>query len=197
VPAADQLEPEPVSDPVSAVRRAIVIVRYEWLDVRIGGQYASMNGLWPTLLVTAAVVFGCFFVIGRRGSEITSGHEPSSALGASPRAAIPGGLRGGSPIPGSLPSRVVAQAASGSAPAQTAAVGGRSSAAIQARSPAEDASTTLASLPTPAAAVQTAPAEAPVSVTKSPDHSSASVQPSSSRGGSHSSSSGGSFDRSE
>ncbi len=183
---------------MSAVRRAIFVVRYEWLDVRIGGQYASMKGLWPTLLVTAAVVFGCFFVIGRRGSEVTSRHEPSSALGALPRAAIPGELRGGSPIPGSLPSRAVAQVPrSSSATAQTAAVGGRSSAAIQAQSPVESASTALASLPAPAAAVQTVPAEAPVRATKSPDHSSASVQPSSSRGGSHSSSSGGSFDRSE
>lgn len=180
---------------VSGVRRAIVIVRYEWLGVRIGGQHASMKGLWPTLLVTAAVVFGCFFVIGRRGSGLTSGHEPSSAQGALPRAAIPGGLRGGSPIVGSLPSRVAKQASS-SPPAQTATANGESSAAISTR-PLADASPTLASVSTPTAGAQTAPAEAPAPVAQSHEHSSASVQPSNSGGGSHSPSSGGSFDRSE
>ena len=196
MPSAPQLDPQAVPELVSAVRRAIVIVRYEWLGVRIGGQHASMKGLWPTLLVTAAVVFGCFFVIGRRGSGLTSGHEPSSALGALPRAAIPGGLRGGSPIVGSLPSRVAKHASSSGALAQSATAGGESSAAISARSLA-DASHTLASVSAPAAAVQTVPAEAPAPVTPSREYSSASGHPSNSGGGSHSPSSGGSFDRSE
>ena len=65
-----------MSESVSAIRRAVVNMRFsmrhEWLGVRIGGPGASMKGQWPTLLVAVAVVFACFFALGRLGSASTS-----------------------------------------------------------------------------------------------------------------------------
>ena len=77
---------------MNTVRRAVVNARYDWLGgVRIGGPGASMKGQWPTLLVAAAVVFACFFVVGRLGSASSPHGETSSALRAfSGHAAIPG-----------------------------------------------------------------------------------------------------------
>jgi hypothetical protein len=188
-----------VPELVSSVRRAAGIVRYEWLGVRIGGHGASMKGQWPTLLVTAALVFGCFFAIGRLGSGGASRHEASSSLGAfSSSAAIPGELRGGSPIAGSVPSAIATQPSGANASAQAASAARASSAATPAQPLAEGASRTLAPTATTPAVVPVQPATTEAPAPASPKHSSASVQPSSSAGGSHPSpSSGGSFDSSE
>jgi hypothetical protein len=186
---------------MSAVRRAFLDARYERLAVRIGGPDASMKGQWPTLLLAALVVFACFFAIGRIGAGGASHGEPSSALRAfSGRAAIPGGLRGDSPIAGSVPSAIAPR------PARSAASTGHSpsseaSAAAQPQSLAENASGT--STPSPstqvAPAVQPAPVKASAPVAASPQPSSSAGRPSSSGGGgAHPSSpSGGSFDSSE
>lgn len=203
--AADELEPQPVPEPVNAVRRAVVNVRhvrrvrrvrYDWLGVRIGGPGASMKGQWPTVLLAAVVVFACFFVIGRLGSASTTHGEQSSAVRAfSRRAAIPGGLRGDSPIAGSVPSAIAPRPAR-SAVARAAAANNEASAA-RPQPLAENASRSSApSLTTQAPVVQPVKASAPVAA--SPEHGSSSGQPSSSGGGAHPSSpSRGSFDSSE
>jgi hypothetical protein len=189
-----------MSEPVSTVRRALLNARYERFAVRIGGPDASMKGQWPTLLLAAIVVFACFFAIGRLGAGGTSHGEPSSALRAfSGRAAIPGGLRGDSPIAGSVPSAIAPR------PAHSAASTGHSasskaSVAAQPQPLAENASG--ASTPRPstqvAPVVQPAPAKTSAPVAASPQPSSSAGQPSSSGGGAHPSSpSGGSFDSSE
>jgi hypothetical protein len=99
VPAVDERDPGPLSEPVSAVRNTLNAVRYDWLGVRIGGPGESMRGQWPVLLVAALLVFGCSFAIGhvfaaRRGA---SSHEGSSAAPIS-RATIPAQLAGASPL---------------------------------------------------------------------------------------------------
>jgi hypothetical protein len=189
-----------MSEPVSTVRRALLNARYDRFAVRIGGPDASMKGQWPTVLLASVVVFVCFFAVGRLSTSRTSHGEPSSALRAfSRRAAIPAGLRGDSPIAGSVPSAIAPR------PARSAASTGRSassevSAAAQQQRPTENAS----GAPTPnpstqvAPAVQPAPVKASAPVAASPQPSSSAGQPSSSGGGAHPSSpSGGSFDSSE
>jgi hypothetical protein len=184
---------------VSTVRRALHDARYERLAVRIGGPDASMKGQWPTLLLAAVVVFACFFAIGRLGASGPSHGEPSAALRAfSGRAAIPGALRGDSPISGSVPSAIAPKPA-GSAAAPSASASGQASNA-QSQSLAEDASrASVPSTSTQAAPViQPAPVKASAPVTTSPEPSSSAGRPSSSGGGAHPSSpSGGSFDSSE
>jgi hypothetical protein len=183
---------------VSTVRRALLNARYERLDVRVGGPDASMKGQWPTLLLAAVVVFACFFAIGRLGAGGASHDEPSSALRVfSGRAAIPGALRGDSPISGSVPSAIAPS------PARSTAVspsGGASGA--QSQPLAEN--TSRASVPSSstqaAPVVQPAPVKASAPVTASPQspQPSSAGRPSSSGGGAHPSSpSGGSFDSSE
>jgi hypothetical protein len=186
---------------MSTVRRALFNARYDRFAVRIGGPDASMKGQWPTLLLASVVVFAGFFAIGRLGTSGTSHGEPSSALRAfSGRAAIPGGLRGDSPIAGSVPSAIAPR------PARSAASSGHSasseaSAAAKPQPLAENASG--ASTPSPstqvAPVVQPAPVKASTPVAASPQPSSSASQPSSSGGGgAHPSTpSGGSFDSSE
>jgi hypothetical protein len=190
-------------EPVNSVRRAVVNVRqvrYDWLDLRIGGPGASMKGQWPTMLLAAVVVFGCFFAIGRIGSASTAHGEPSSALRAfSGRAAIPGGLRGDSPIAGSVPSAIAPRPVRSAGVPAALATSGTSTARPQ--SLAENASRSAA-VPRPTAqatpVVQPAPINASPPVAASPQHGSSSSQPSSSGGGAHPASpSGGSFDSSE
>lgn len=90
---------------MSAVRNALNAARYDWLGVRIGGPGASMQGLWPALIVTIALVFGAFFLVGRL---LANGGIPGEGSSAAPltHAAIPGGLKGGSPIAGDVPSAI-------------------------------------------------------------------------------------------
>jgi hypothetical protein len=184
---------------VSAVRRAVVNMRYESLGVRIGGPGASMKGQWPMVLLAAVVVFACFFAIGRLGSAGTSHSESSAALRAfSGRAAIPGGLRGDSPIAGSVPSAIAPQPAR-SAAAPAASASGEASTATQPQPLAENARTSSPGSTTQAAPVlESAPVKTSTPVAPSPQHGSSSGQPSSSGGGAHPSApTGGSFDSSE
>jgi hypothetical protein len=178
---------------MNTVRRAVVNARYDWLGgVRIGGPGASMKGQWPTLLVAAAVVFACFFVVGRLGSASSPHGETSSALRAfSGHAAIPGGLRGDSPIAGSVPSAIGARPSPVVAPAAVAA-SGRSRAGTPAQPLAGSATQAVAPSVTQAApVVKAVPVQAPA---PSAQHSGASSQ----GGTAHQpSSSSGSFDSSE
>ncbi|HXP36638.1 MAG TPA: hypothetical protein VN817_02625 [Solirubrobacteraceae bacterium] len=186
---------------MSAVRRALLNARYDRFAVRIGGPDASMKGQWPTLLLASVVVFACFFAIGRIGTGGTSPGEPSSALRAfSSRAAIPGGLRGDSPIAGSVPSAIAPRPARSAASTGHSASSEASAAAQQQQPLAENASG--ASTPSPstqvAPVVQPAPVKTSAPVAASPQPSSSAGPPSSSGGGAHPSSpSGGSFDSSE
>jgi hypothetical protein len=185
---------------MSAVRRAFLDVRHERLAVRVGGPDASMKGQWPTLLLASVVVFACFFAIGRLGTGGTSHGEPSSALRAfSSRAAIPGGLRGDSPIAGSVPSAIAPRPVR-SAASTAHSASSETSAAAQQQPLAENASgaSTPSSSTRVAPVVQPAPVKASAPVAASPQPSSSAGQPSSSGGGAHRSSpSGGSFDSSE
>lgn len=188
-----------MSEPVSTVRRTLRNARHERLAVRIGGPDASMQGQWPTLLVAAVVVFACFFAIGRLGAGGASHGEPSSALRAfSGRAAIPGGLRGDSPISGSVPSAIAPRPAR-SAVSPAGSASSEASAAAQSQPLAGNTSgTSTPSSSTQPAPVQPAPVKASAPVAASPQPSSSSGRPSSSGGGAHPSSpSGGSFDSSE
>lgn len=92
---------------MSTVRNTLNAVRYDWLGVRIGGSGASMEGLWPVLVVAVLIVFGCFFAIGR---AFAGGAPPAEGSSAAPvaRVAIPDGLKGGSPIAGQVPSAITA-----------------------------------------------------------------------------------------
>jgi len=106
---------------VSAVRNALNAARYDWFGVRIGGPGASMQGLWPVLIVAIVFVFGAFFAVGRL---LAGGGTPAEGSSAAPltHAAIPEGLRGGSPIAGSVPNSITAPPPRKPAPASGAAV---------------------------------------------------------------------------
>jgi uncharacterized membrane protein YgcG len=90
---------------MSTPRDSLEVVRYDWLGVRIGGPGASMHGSWPVLIVAVLVVFGCFFAVGRLSA---GGGSPKQGSSAAPvaRAAVPGKLRGGTPIPAEVPSAI-------------------------------------------------------------------------------------------
>ena len=92
---------------MSTMRNTLNAVRYDWLGVRIGGSGASMQGLWPVLIVAILLVFGCFFAIGRAFSDGATPQEGSSAAPVA-RVTIPDGLEGGSPIAGEVPSAITA-----------------------------------------------------------------------------------------
>jgi len=90
---------------MSTPRDSLDVVRYDWLGVRIGGPGASMHGTWPALIVAILVVFGCFFAVGRLSAGSGSPKQGSSAAPVA-RAAVPGKLRGGTPIPAGVPSAI-------------------------------------------------------------------------------------------
>jgi uncharacterized membrane protein YgcG len=90
---------------MSSPRNSPDVVRYDWLGVRIGGPGASMRGSWPVLIVAMLVVFGCFFAVGRLSAGSGSPRQGSSAAPVA-RAAVPGKLRGGTPIPAEVPSAI-------------------------------------------------------------------------------------------
>jgi hypothetical protein len=166
------------------VRDALNVARYDWFGLRIGGRGASMRGLWPALIVASALIFGCFFVLGR----MTAGGAPAPETSSAQRvahAAIPGGLHGGSPVAGDVPSAIVTPPVR-RAPASTALP------QTPASQPAAD-TTSGASAPSvsqPASAPVPAQASAPPP--KSP--SSGSAGEPSSGGGAGGKSSGGSAD---
>jgi hypothetical protein len=181
---------------VNTVRRAVVNARYGLLDVRIGGPGASMKGQWPMLLACAALVFGCFFVIGRLGSAGPPPSETSSALRAfSGSAAIPGALRGDSPIAGSVPSAIGTRPTPLASEPAVAASGG-SRVGTPAQPFADSATQAVApSVAQVAPVVKPVPVEAPA---PSAQHSGASSTTSGSGGNAQRpSSSSGSFDSSE
>lgn len=97
--------PESVPQRMSTPRDSLEVVRYDWLGVRIGGPGASMRGSWPVLIVAVLVVFGCFFAVGRLAA---GGGSPKQGSSAAPvaSAAVPGKLRGGTPIPAEVPSAI-------------------------------------------------------------------------------------------
>jgi hypothetical protein len=182
---------------VNTVRRAVETARYDWLSVRVGGPGASMRGQWPTVLIAAVLVFGCFFAIGRLGSASPPRGEASSALRAfSRQAAIPGALNGKSPIAGSVPSEIAARPSLG-VPVQAAPANGESRPLIPAQPLAGNASQTLA----PSVQTQTTPAveTAPIKTSApSAARGGSSGKPSGSGSAAHRPSSrGGSFDSSE
>jgi len=182
---------------VNTVRRAVETARYDWFSVRVGGPGASMKGQWPTVLIAAVLVFGCFFAIGRLASASAPHGEASSALRAfSRQAAIPGALNGKSPIAGSVPSAIAARSSVG-VPVQAVPANGESRALTPAQPLADNASQTLA----PSAQTQTTPAvESGLVKTSAPSAApgDSSGKPSGSGGAAHQPSSrGGSFDSSE
>jgi hypothetical protein len=104
VPVAGELDADRLPDVMIAVREALYDLRYRWLGVRIGGADATMRGQWLLLLVSLAIVFACFFGIGRfyhAGTASSAGAPPAQA--GTSGSAIPGGLSGGSPIAGAVP----------------------------------------------------------------------------------------------
>jgi hypothetical protein len=184
------------------MRDALYSIRYDWLDVRIGGPDATMRGRWPMLLASVAVVFACFFALGRIGSPGTKQLEVSSTLGAvSGGPAIPAGLRGDSPIAGDVPDGVAARAARARSTAVATPVKTSTSAIVV---PAR--SLTVVSRPAPSADTQT---QTPAPVASQPAPTGTSTPTGTSGGSSHAgpstpgassqsqSSAGGSFDSSE
>lgn len=101
---------------MSTPRNSLDVVRYDWLGVRIGGPGASMRGSWPVLIVAIFVVFGCFFAVGRLATGSGSPKQGSSAAPVA-RAAVPGKLRGGTPIPAEVPSAIAEPPRRSAAPA--------------------------------------------------------------------------------
>jgi hypothetical protein len=102
---------------MSTPRNSLDAVRYDWLGVRIGGPGASMSGSWPVLIVAILVVFGCFFAVGRLSGGSGSPKQGSSAAPVA-RAAVPGKLRGGTPIPAEVPSAIAEPPRRRAAPAR-------------------------------------------------------------------------------
>ncbi|HEX4483517.1 MAG TPA: hypothetical protein VH081_06985 [Solirubrobacteraceae bacterium] len=93
---------------MSTVRHAMTTLRYRWLDVRIGGPAATMRGQWRVLVVAIALIFACFFAIGRLTSSGAADAVSATATEApSSRPAIPSGLSGGPPTAGAVPAAIV------------------------------------------------------------------------------------------
>ncbi|HTA05139.1 MAG TPA: hypothetical protein VK774_02150 [Solirubrobacteraceae bacterium] len=178
---------------MNTVRDALNVVRYDWFGLRIGGRGASMRGLWPTLLVASVLIFAGFFVLGR----MTTGSAPAPETSSSQRvahAAIPGGLHGGSPVAGSVPSAIAtppvqrAPTTAAETPASQSSVGATSGASAP----------TVVSQPASAPAPTSVPAQASAPLTKSSGSSSTGHGSSGSAAGGSGGggSGGGSFDSS-
>jgi hypothetical protein len=140
---------------VSAIRNALNAARYNWLGVRIGGPGASMQGLWPVLIVAVVFVFGVFFVVGRLLGGNGTPAEVSSAAPLT-HAAIPGSLQGGSPIAGNVPNSITAP------PPQPKSTPASGAAVLRATAPSEtletETETGSGSVASAPAAVQSEPA---------------------------------------
>jgi hypothetical protein len=99
---------------MNAVRERIGYLRYRWLAVGIGGPDATLQGQRLVLIVSLALVFACFFAIGRLhvgGGTAGSAATPSALVGPDGRPAIPAGLSGGSPIDGAVPAAIAVKPA--------------------------------------------------------------------------------------
>ncbi len=94
---------------MSTLRNALGTLRNQRFHVRIGGPDATVRGQWLLLLGAMAVVFVCFFAIGRvqTGGSEAPGQTPAALQGSSARSAIPAGLSGESPISGKVPIAIV------------------------------------------------------------------------------------------
>ena len=186
---------------MNAVRNVVNSVRYEWLGARIGGPDASIRGQWLTLIASAVFVFVCFFAIGhvRAGGGSSGGGSAASPAYAA-NAPIPGGLRGGSPIAGAVPSaiatpprpqpvKVIAapvRVRQPAAPVQSLAAEARQAFAPRVEEPRTSSAPQAASQPVPSEA--SAPSD---------HHGSGSTSGGSSGAKAGGQSSGGSFDSSE
>jgi hypothetical protein len=104
VPAADEPRADRLPAFVNEVRETLYNLRYRWLDVRVGGPDASMNGQWVVLSVAMVAVFACFFAIGRlgHGGGVSPAPAPSAQLSPA-QSAVPIQLSGESPIAGAVP----------------------------------------------------------------------------------------------
>jgi uncharacterized membrane protein YgcG len=143
---------------MSSPRNSLDAVRYDWLGVRIGGPGASMRGLWPVLIVAIVVVFGCFFAAGRLSAGSGSPRQGSSAAPVA-RAAVPGKLRGGTPIPAEVPSAIAEPPRRSAAPTKRTeavrptapfAVAGTTSTTTTSAAPPTEAARTPEAVPTQA-----------------------------------------------
>jgi hypothetical protein len=98
---------------MDSVRDSVDEFRYRWLNVRIGGPDATLQGHWVVLSLSLLVVFACFFAIGRLGFGGGGGGSasatPSALAGPSGQPAVPAGLSGGSPIAGAVPVSIAVQ----------------------------------------------------------------------------------------
>ncbi|HTZ88425.1 MAG TPA: hypothetical protein VMB05_17300 [Solirubrobacteraceae bacterium] len=183
---------------MSAMRNTLNAVRYDWLGVRIGGPGASMQGLWPVLIVAMLVVFGCFFAVGRL---TTSERTPRGSSALVKRAPIPGGLHGASPVAGQVPSAVAPPVpqrkptpigGTAVAGASTQTFTGEAQSAPSTTSVAPESSTT----PESSAASEPAPTRASTSPSSKAGGGGGASSASEGSGG-HATPSGGSFDSSE
>ncbi len=205
--APDEREPELLPQPMSTPRTSLDVVRYDWLGVRIGGPGASMRGLWPVLIVAILVVFGCFFAVGRLSAGGASPKQGSSAAPVA-RAAVPGELRGGTPIPAKVPSAIAEPPRPSPTPARSAeavratapfAVGGGTTTTTTSAGSQTEAPPAQAAVPTQAS-TKTSRGGAPSSGSSSSPGSSSGggSAGTGARGGSGGSAAGGgSFDSSE
>jgi uncharacterized membrane protein YgcG len=179
---------------MSAVRNSLNVVRYDWRGFRIGGPDASMRGLWPVLILALLLVFGCFFAIGRLlAGNAGSPLEGSSAAPVA-HAAIPSGLRGGSPIAGKVPSSIAEPP-----PPKRRAKPGRGVEVQRTTTPSQAfAGETTSTEASTGTQPESASAPAPEPSSASTGSGSSGGKPSSARaGGGAASGGGGSFDSSE
>lgn len=162
--AAGELEAERLPELVSAMRDALETLRYRWLGPPIGGPDATLRGQWVAVVLSAIVVFACFFVLGRhtRSAAPSAGSAPVQLEGASSRAAIPAELSGGSPIAGAVPVAIVAKPRP-QTPARTQPTVARP---LPVEAPSVTATTTVPS--TSAVAPEAAPATSPTVAAASP-----------------------------
>jgi hypothetical protein len=91
---------------MNTVRHVMNSARYDWLRIRIGGPRPTIEGNWPALVAAMAVVFICFFAIGRTshggGGSALHSEASGTVQVAAVKAEIPGQLTGGSPIEGAV-----------------------------------------------------------------------------------------------
>lgn len=192
----DQSQADRLSLHMSTMRAVVNSVRAGRLNVRIGGPEATAQGQWLLLLGSMAVVFACFFAVGRMqiGGGQASGETPSELQGSPARSAIPAGLSGESPISGAVPIAIV-QASRPTPPAPRPRSSGR--VALSAPAPTEsfvessrEASVSSESAPSaPASEPESTPAPTP-KATKAGGGSAGGGTPRSNGAG------GGSFDNS-
>ncbi len=166
---------------MNTVRHVMNSARYDWLRIHIGGPRPTIEGNWPALVAAMAVVFICFFAIGRTshaGGGAALHSEASGAVqAASVKAEIPGQLTGGPPIDGAVRT-AIASATAREARAQPVSAGGNLRApaptqSLAAQAPRSSATTSeskssSASAPAPTPAPTPAPSTSPSNSESSP-----------------------------